>query len=189
MGVLMIVRVHSWKSVLVITVRDHTAVVRVKVGVGAVIVLCWTPPLTVTGGIVENVMAVEKTVKVWVEVGKSCVTVVLIAVFAVEVTVGGTTGFTLRLAFFDEGLRARCLRSRARACSGSTTRVSPRFQCKPGGRGIIVGWKVARGSGDEGRGGMVHDGVTVAVMMFWVCCHLVVGAKIVFVVVVFTGEG
>ena len=49
---------------LVITVRDHTAVVMVKVGVGAVMVLCWTPPLTVTGGIVENVMAVEKTVKV-----------------------------------------------------------------------------------------------------------------------------
>jgi hypothetical protein len=61
----MIVRVHSWESVLVITVRDHTAVVMVKVGVGAVMVLCWTPPLTVTGGIVENVMAVEKTVKAW----------------------------------------------------------------------------------------------------------------------------
>jgi hypothetical protein len=124
-----------------------------------------------------------------VEVGKSRVTVVLIAVFAVEVTVGGTTGFTLRLAFVGGDLRARCLRSRARACSGSTTRVSPLFQCRPGGRGILVGWKVARGSGEEGLSGMVHDGVTVAVMIFWVYCHLVVGANTVLVVVVFTGEG
>jgi hypothetical protein len=131
-------------------------------------------------------MAEEKTVKVCVEVGKSWVTVVLIAVVAIEVTVGA---FTPRLAFFGEDRWARCLRSRARASSGSTARISPRFQFIPAGRAIAVGLKVARGSGEEGFGGIVHDGVTVAVTQSWVRCHLVVDAKIVFVVVVVTGEG
>jgi hypothetical protein len=162
LGVLVIVRVQSIESVLVIVVRDHTAVVMVWVGVGAVMVLCLVPGLTVAGGSVESVMAEEKTVNVWVKVGKSCVTVVLIAVFAVEVTVGA---FTLRLAFCIEDRWARCLRSLARACSGPTARVSPRFQLRPEGNGIIVGLNVARGSGEEGLGAMVHDGVTVAVTM------------------------
>lgn len=120
------------------------------------------------------------------KVGKSWVTVALIAVVAVEVTIGA---FTLRLAFFGEDRWARCLRSRAWACSGSTARVSPRFQFIPAGRAIAVGLKVARGSGEEGFGGIVHDGVTVGVTPSWVRCHLVVGAKMVFVVVVVTGKG
>ena len=186
LGVLVTVRVHSSESVLVMTVRDHTAVVKVLVGVGPVTVLCWTPGLTVTGGIVERTMLGVKNVKIWVEVGRSCVTVVLIAVLAVEVTVGT---FTLRLAILGEDRLARCLRSRASATSGSTARISPRFQCRPGGSGIAVGLKVARGSGEGPLAGTVQDGNIVAVMMFWVCSHLVEDIKMVFVVVVLTGGG
>jgi hypothetical protein len=127
-----------------------------------------------------------KTGKVWVDVGRSCVTVVLTAVLAMEVTVGA---FTLRLAFFSGDRLARCLRSRERATSGSTARVSPRFQCRPEGKGMAVGLKVARGSGEEPLEGTVQDGYIVAVTTFWVCSHRVEETQMIFVVVVVTGEG
>jgi hypothetical protein len=114
------------------------------------------------------------------------VTVVLTAVLTVEVTVGA---FTLRLAILGEDRLARCLRSRARATSGSTARVSPRFQCRPWGRGMAVGLKVARGSGEEPLEGTVQGGYIVAVTTFWVCSHRVEETHMVFVVVVVTGEG
>jgi hypothetical protein len=88
----------------------------------------------------------ENTVKVFVEVARTEVTVVLTATLAVEVTVGTSA---LRLATLREPAErlARCRSSRPIAASGSTIRTSPRFQFKPHGKGIRVGLNVAHGSG------------------------------------------
>jgi hypothetical protein len=85
-------------------------------------------------------------VKVFVEVCIVLVTVVLTAILAVEVTVGWSA---LRLAILREAAErlARWRSRRDLAASGSTMRSSPRFQCKPHGKGIRVGLKVAHGSG------------------------------------------
>lgn len=156
------VSVHSTESVLVTIVRDHTAVETVSVGVGAVMVSYSIPALTVTGGRVDQIVFEEKTVKVLVEVGRVEVTVSLTAMLAVEVTVGRSA---LRLATLREPAErlARWRSRRALATSGSTTRTSPRFQCKPHGKGIRVGLNVAHGSGKDGLGGTVQEGVTVSV--------------------------
>ena len=140
------VSVHTNESVLVITVRDHTAVETVSVGVGAVIVSYSIPARTVIGGKVEYTVFEENTVKVFVEVASTDVTVVLTAVLAVEVTVG-TSG--LRLATLREAAErfARWRSRREMAALGSTMRTSPRFQCKPHGKGTRVGTNVAHGSG------------------------------------------
>lgn len=90
-GVSISVRVHCSDIVLVTTVRDHAAVMMVLVGVGAVMILCWTltPALaTVAGGRVEYMVVEVKTVNVWVEVRKSLVMAVGIAEVAANVTVG-----------------------------------------------------------------------------------------------------
>ena len=110
----------------------------------------------------------EKTVNVFVEVASTEVTVVLTAILAVEVTVG-TSG--LRLATLWEAAErfARWRSRREMAALGSTMRTSPRFQCKPHGKGIRVGMKVAHGSGKDGLGGTVQEGSTVSVTMPWVC--------------------
>lgn len=84
------VSVQSSESVDVTTVRDHTAVDTVSVGVGAVMVSYSVPALTVSGGSVEYMVLEEKSVKVAVEVGKMDVTVVLTAGLAVEVIVGAS---------------------------------------------------------------------------------------------------
>lgn len=135
-------------------------------------------------------MLEEKTVKVCVEVGKTIVVVVLTAVLAVEVTVGASA---LRLAISRSAdafeRLARCLCRRERACSWSTMRVSPRFQWRPGGSGIMVGLKVAQGSGWWGLDGTVQDGVTVSVTMLWVCVHRVWECQMVLVSVVVTSDG
>ena len=88
----------------------------------------------------------ENTVNVFVEVVRTDVTVVLTATLAVEVTVGKSG---LRLATFREAAErlARWRWRRLIAASGSTMRTSPRFQCKPHGKGIRVGLSVAHGSG------------------------------------------
>jgi hypothetical protein len=114
----------------------------------------------------------EKTVNVFVEVASTEVTVVLTATLAVEVTVG-TSG--LRLATLCEAAErlARWRSRREMAALGSTMRTSPRFQCRPHGKGMIVGMNVAHGSGKDGLGGTVQDGVIVSVTMSWVCLHRV----------------
>ena len=114
----------------------------------------------------------EKTVNVFVEVASTEVTVVLTATLAVEVTVG-TSG--LRLAALREAAErlARWRSRREMAAWGSTMRTSPRFQCKPHGKGMIVGMNVAHGSGKDGLGGTVQEGVTVSVTMLWVCLQRV----------------
>lgn len=81
------------------TVCDHTAVETVSVGVGAVMVSYSIPARTVTGGRVEYTVLEENTVKVFVEVARTEVTVVLTATLAVEVTVGTSA---LRLATLRE---------------------------------------------------------------------------------------
>ena len=52
-------------------------------------------------------------------------------------------------------------------------RTSPRFQCKPHGKGMIVGMNVAHGSGKDGLDETVHEGVTVSVTMLSLCLHRV----------------
>lgn len=158
------VSVQSSESVDVMTVRDHTAVETVSVGVGAVMVSYSVPLLTVSGGRVLYFVLEEKTVKVAVEVGKMDVTVVFTAGLAVAVMVGASA---LRFCtFFSGGVAvsflARCRSKRARACSGSTARGSLLFQWMPGGSGIRVGLNVAQGSGKDGLGGIVQEGVTVS---------------------------
>ena len=117
-------------------------------------------------------MCEENTVKVFVEVASTEVTVELTAALAVEVTVGTSA---LRLATLREPAerfaRWRC--RRAMAASGSTMRTSPRFKFKPNGKEIRVGLNVAHGSGKEGLDGTVQEGVTVFVMTLWVCFQLV----------------
>jgi hypothetical protein len=131
----------------------------------------------------------EKTVKVLVEVGWTDVTMVFTAVLAVEVTVGVSA---LRLAK-SLGRAARLARWRSRreiACFGSTGRITLlRFQWRPQGRGIRVGMKVAHGSGKDGLGGTVQEGVMVCVRMFWVCSHLTKVCQAVSVMVVVTSDG
>lgn len=162
------VSVHTNESVLVTTVRDHTAVETVSVGVGAVMVSYSIPARTVMGGKVEYTVFEEKTVNVFVEVANTEVTVVLTAMLAVEVAVG-TSGLRLATPREEAERFARWRSRREMAALGSTMRTSPRFQCKPHGKGIRVGMSVAHGSGKDGLGGTVQEGVTVSVTMPWVC--------------------
>ena len=156
------VNVHSTDRVLVTIVLRHTAVDTVSVGVGAVMVSYSIPSLTVIGGRVDQIVFEEKTVKVFVEVCMVLVIVVLTAMLAVEVTVGRSA---LRLTTLRKAAErlARWRSRRDLAASGSTMRRSPRFQCKPHGKGMRVGLNVAHGSGKDGLGGTVQEGVIVSV--------------------------
>lgn len=81
--------------------------------------------------------------KVAVEVRKMDFTVVLIAGLAVTVIVGASAlrFFTSLSGEVVESVLTRCRSKRARACPWSTARGSLLFQCRPGGKGMMVGLK------------------------------------------------